>query len=265
MKTTFKSIVLLVALVSVFVFTSCDDNEPDTSVTVNLVNTKLEYDAQGVWSGYLNPENGAIDCQGVSFSHKATVSQWGTFWEGFCPSRSADTEDYSSGNWIDHMWGTMAAGGVGGKGTPFLVAYWNTMEGGEPGDAASLQIKCTGDLTFEAKSVYVNNSTYAYYVMKNGSPFSKKFGKGDWMKVMFYGVTEKGAVTAPVEYYLADYRSETESEWEMTTGWTMVNLESLNAAGRLKSIYIQMASSDSGQFGMNTPAVFSMDRLQIRL
>ena len=203
MKTTFKSIVLLVALVSVFVFTSCDDNEPDTSVTVNLVNTKLEYDAQGVWSGYLNPENGAIDCQGVSFSHKATVSQWGTFWEGFCPSRSADTEDYSSGNWIDHMWGTMAAGGVGGK--------------------------------------------------------------GDWMKVMFYGVTEKGAVTAPVEYYLADYRSETESEWKMTTDWTMVNLESLNAAGRLKSIYIQMASSDSGQFGMNTPAVFSMDRLQIKL
>lgn len=253
-------------MLAAFTLASCNDNEPDNSVTVDLVQVKLEYGENQVWTGCEDTESGAVVCQGVSFSHKATSSPWGVFWEGFCPSRSADVADHSEGNWLENMWSTMSGGGIGGLGTPFFVAYWNTAEGEMPGKNASLLVKREDGLPFAAESVYVNNSTYAYYVMKNGNAFSKQFKQGDWLKVMFYGVTEAGTVTEPVEYYLADYRPEKEADRTMTKDWTMVNLEALNAGGPLSYVYIQMASSDSsGQFGMNTPGFFSMDRFKIRL
>ena len=47
----------------------------------------------------------------------------------------------------------------------------------------------TDGSTFTVKSVYLNNTTYAFYTMLNGSSYSKKFADGDWMKASFYGVT----------------------------------------------------------------------------
>ena len=116
---------------------SCSD-EPDNTVTVSLSNAALQYDESGVWVDCQNPAAGNVVCQNVSFSHSAESSEWGTFWSGFCPSRSNDMADYSDGNWLDHQWGVMSGGGIAGLGTPFLVAYWNSSEGENPGDAASL-------------------------------------------------------------------------------------------------------------------------------
>lgn len=243
---------------------SCSD-EPDNTVTVSLSNAALQYDESGVWVDCQNPAAGNVVCQNVSFSHSAESSEWGTFWSGFCPSRSNDMADYSDGNWLDHQWGVMSGGGIAGLGTPFLVAYWNSSEGENPGDAASLQMRMADNAFFSIRSVYVNNSTYTYYTMKNGNAYSKKFDSGDWLKLLFYGVTESGAVTEPVEFYLADYRDSNSASWTMVKDWTQVNLEALNAKGALRYVYVQMASSDSGVFGMNTPGYFALDGLQIVL
>ena len=49
MKLTVKNLILMCGLLAVLPMTSCSDNEPDNTVTVNLVNTKLIYngDANG--------------------------------------------------------------------------------------------------------------------------------------------------------------------------------------------------------------------------
>lgn len=243
-------------------FVACD--EPDNFITADLSAAQLEYNDDGVWSDYLNPDKGVVVCSNVSFSHTVTdYGEWGIYWNGFCPSRSNDITDYSDGNWLEHQWDVMSGGGTAGLGTPFFIAYWNSAENLEGGDVPSLQIQMADGAPFFVKSACVNNTTYAYYTMKGGNAFAKKFDAGDWMKVMFYGVTVSGTVTGPVEYYLADFRSEKESEWTMTKKWTEVNLDALNAKGELSYVYAQMASSDSGQFGMNTPGYFALDRLKV--
>lgn len=272
MKALLKNLFLFAGLASAMTLTSCGD-EPGTTpggtsneFTVNFSNLKVNFLESGIWDDYLNPANTAVLCDNMSFSHTATVSQYGAFWNGFLPSKSTDTADYSDGNWIEHDFTSMTGGGVDGKGTPYMVAYWSTMEAeGEH----SLSIKYeAGDRLFKAKSVYVNNTTYAYYVMQKGNPFASKFEQGDWLKVKFYGIAENDEVTGPVEFYLADYRSENPAEHTMVTDWTKIDLSALNSVAaksdvKLKTVYLEMESSDSGQFGMNTPSYLAIDKLTV--
>lgn len=260
MKMTIKKLILICGLLAVLPFTSCSDNEPDTTVTVNLVNAKLTYNGDGEWADALNTSVTGIDCQGVTFSHSATASEYGTYWSGFCASRVSDVDDYSSdGSWLQHQYASMQGGGVSGLGTPYIVGYWNSMEGENP-ESPSLKIAMTDGASFTVKSVYVNNTTYAYYTMLNGSAYSKKFTDGDWTKVSFFGVTANGSIAGPVDFYLADYRDGRHS---LVKDWTMVDLSALSASGELKYVYLQMSSSDSGQWGMNTPAYVALDRLTL--
>lgn len=255
-----KKIILLAGLIPVLTLMSCDDNEPDNSITTDFASVETGYDENGIWNEYLNPDSKEINCQGVTFSREVNVTEYGTYWSGFCLSRSSDVTDYSSGNWLDHQCDVMSGGGVAGKGTPFMIAYWNTMDTPEN---PSLKISLANGSTFTAVSIYVNNTTYGYYAMANGTAFSKKFEQGDWCKVIFHGVAENGEETGTAEHYIADYRGSGEA-WKLPYEWEMVNLEQLNAGGALKYIYLTMESSDSGAFGMNNPSYFAIDRLKIQ-
>ena len=76
MKLTVKNLILICGLLAVLPMTSCSDNEPDNTVTVNLVNTKLTYNGDGEWADALNTEVHGIDCQGISMPQcRAAVSQ----------------------------------------------------------------------------------------------------------------------------------------------------------------------------------------------
>ena len=251
---------MIAAIVAIMPLASCSDNEPDSSVTVNLVNAQFSYNSDGEWEDALNTELTAVTCQGVNFSHAAYSSSWGTYWSGFCASRVSDVADYTAeGTWTSHQFASMTGGGVSGKGTPYIVGYWNCTEGEAPTDP-SLTISLASGDPFTVNSVYVNNTTYAYYTMLDGSSYSKVFADGDWQTVSFYGVTTSGKIVGPVDYYLADYR---DGKQEITKDWTLVDLSALNASGTLKYVYLQMASSDTGTWGMNTPAYVALDRLKL--
>ena len=53
MKLTVKNLILMCGLLAVLPMTSCSDNEPDNTVTVNLVNTKVTYNGDGEWADAL--------------------------------------------------------------------------------------------------------------------------------------------------------------------------------------------------------------------
>ncbi|MEG1765718.1 MAG: DUF4465 domain-containing protein [Muribaculaceae bacterium] len=261
---------LAVALVAL-AFSSCtktDDNYREVTLTLNA--TPIEYDySQGtlllkdVWKSIYDT-NAKLVSQNIWFSHTAIPEYFA--WNGFAPSRSADKKDYSTGNWLEHQWSAITEGGLSGKGTPYLVAYWNSMEKENVAIAdASCIIKYGNDakpISFTPQSMFITNNTYAFYSMTNGSAYSKKFAKGDYFVLKVYGIKSDGSRVGPINAYLADYRSENNAEWVMLKEWTSVNLEAL---GTVDYIYFQMASSDTGQWGMNNPGYCCIDRLKIKL
>jgi hypothetical protein len=64
-----------------------------------------------------------------------------------------------------------------------------------------------------------------------------------------------------VHFYLADYRFEDNAEDYIVKTWEWFDLSSL---GRADSLMCTLGSSDTGMFGMNTPAYFCVDNLTIK-
>lgn len=114
--------------------------------------------------------------------------------------------------------------------------------------------------------LYVTNNAYAYYSMRDGDPFAKKFGGPTGNDPDFFLLTIKkyrNGVLGPdsVNFYLADYRFADNSKDYIVKQWTYVNLSPLGAAD---SLLFTLTSSDVGAFGMNTPAYFCMDEVSIQ-
>lgn len=114
--------------------------------------------------------------------------------------------------------------------------------------------------------LYVTNNAYAYYSMKDGDPFAKKFGGPTGNDPDFFLLTIKkyrNGVLGPdsVNFYLADYRFADNSKDYIVKAWTYVNLSTLGPAD---SLLFTLASSDVGAFGMNTPAYFCIDEVSIQ-
>jgi hypothetical protein len=97
--------------------------------------------------------------------------------------------------------------------------------------------------------------------MLEGSGFSRKFGgstgnDADWFLLTITGKDAYGNTTGTVDFYLADYRYENNSSDYIVDSWEYVDLGGL---GEVKSLEFLLNSSDTGNYGMNTPAYFAMD------
>ena len=192
-------------------------------------NEPINYDKDGLWTEVFN-DKAKVKSQEFTFAHRSPFPQYSC---GFFASKM--TTILASANY-DDQYGCMAKGGVAGEGTPYLGAYWETV------------------------GCYVCNSPYSYYVMKNGNDYAAKFEQGSWFKLVAHGLDENRDEIGTVEYYLADYRSENSDEWKLNDSWEWVDLSSL---GKVSSIYFTMESSDTGEWGMNTPGYFCLDKLTV--
>ncbi len=113
------------------------------------------------------------------------------------------------------------------------------------------------------QGLYISNSTYAALSMKNGDAFAKKFGgttgnDSDWFKLTVNAYKNGTLKTEKVDFYLADFRFTDNTQDYIVKDWTYLNLLPL---GSLDSIQFTLTSSDTGQFGMNTPAFFCIDNV----
>jgi hypothetical protein len=122
-------------------------------------------------------------------------------------------------------------------------------------------VQLTGNA--KGKAVYglqVTNSTYAALSMRDGD-LAKKFGgptgnDPDWFKLSITGYLGGTPVYDTVNFYLADYRFPDNTSDYIVNDWQWVDLTSL---GNLDSLRFILSSSDTGAFGMNTPAFFCID------
>ena len=112
---------------------------------------------------------------------------------------------------------------------------------------------------------YITNTTYAHGVIQAGNQFSKKFGgesgnDPDFFKLDIQKYSNGVLAPQTVEFYLADYRFDDNSEDYIVDDWQWVDLTSL---GNVDSLHFTLSSTDVGNYGINTPLFFSIDNLEI--
>ena len=111
---------------------------------------------------------------------------------------------------------------------------------------------------------YITNGTYAHNSMRDGDGFAKKFGgetgdDPDFFKLTIQAYTQGELTTDSVEFYLADYRFEDNSQDYIVDSWEYVDVSGLMA---MDSLVFSLSSSDVGDYGINTPLFFCLDNLE---
>lgn len=111
-------------------------------------------------------------------------------------------------------------------------------------------------------SIRITNSTWTALTIQNGDAFCKPFGGSsgadpDWFCLHIYG-WNGGMITDTVDFYLADYRFADSTLDYIVKDWTLVNLTNLDI---VDAITFELASTDTGTFGINTPLLFCFDDL----
>ncbi|HRX15727.1 MAG TPA: DUF4465 domain-containing protein, partial [Spirochaetota bacterium] len=115
---------------------------------------------------------------------------------------------------------------------------------------------------------YINNTTYVYHALKYGEDGSgyvtKSFGGNDgndkdYLKLVIIGFDDEGVEIGQVEFFLADYRFDDNSKDYIIRDWTWVDFSVFREP--VKEIAFELVSTDSGDYGMNTPAYFAFDDL----
>ena len=199
---------------------------------------------ESYWNG--SDGSGSFTSGGAHFGNNYNADWFS--WDGFSYSNLTDT----AAEGIAAQYNAIAGSGQSGS-TNYAVGYigWTTpptMTLEEPGFVRGL---------------YVTNSNYAYYSMLYGDAFAKKFGgadgsEPDFLLLTITGRDASGNLVGTVDFYLADYRFEDDSEDYIVDTWRYVDLTSLGEIVRLE---FALSSSDVGDWGMNTPGCFAIDTI----
>lgn len=190
--------------------------------------------------------SGGFTLQGTFFNNSYNPT-WDS-WSGWSISNTTDTTTPGFMNQYSAYPGT----GAGGSST-YGVAFTFS-----PGSSfISLPAG------FNPLSAQITNTTYAVLSMLSGDQFAKKFGgptgtDPDFLLLSISGFNDAGVKVGGVEFYLADYRFSQSNKDYIVTDWTTVDLRSLRGA---TSISFSISGSDTGPFGLNTPAYFALDNL----
>jgi hypothetical protein len=162
-------------------------------------------------------------------------------WDGFAASATTDITTPGFTN----QYSAIAGGGLGGSET-YGVGYYPTFYNAPP------RIDLPGDLAHTMRGMYVTNTTYTYLTLRDGDMFTQPFGEDDLFTLTVWGLDAAGDRTgASVEAILADGR-------DILDDWTWVNLAPL---GHVYGLEFSMDSTDTGQFGINTPTYFAVDNV----
>jgi hypothetical protein len=231
---------ILVSFLSLFLLTTFANAEVADFEALTL-------DAESYWNGA--DGSGGFTSGGASFNNFYDDT-FGPYWEGFAYSNMTDTQTRG----YDNQYSAITASGVNGS-SNYAVAYTAGFYGTTPTVTFVEPITVSG--------AYFTNTTYAFWTLMEGDAFAKKFGgetgdDPDWFKLTITGKDGEDNPTGTVDFYLADYRFGDNTRDYIVHQWTWVDLSSL---GDVKSLAFTLTSSDTGDFGMNTPGYFAMDHL----
>lgn len=248
--------------------TACALGVDNTPIVLDLTkaSTELSFNEDnGSWTGTYDDEAPSIESQCFSFLHNS-IADWMTWW-GFTASNSAD--NLRPENNLTHQWSNMAAGGimlnddgsvrlddfgapVVSKEIPYLVAFYSPYMSQRPVDILFSDAKA-----YDPVSVYINLNSYTYYTLEYGDAFARAFTDGDEFILTIHGVaTDETEKTVDVR--LASYSN---GDLTINRGWKYVDLSSL---GSVNELYFTLTTTDTGEYGANTPLYFCLDKLTVK-
>lgn len=247
-------------------FTAAAEEASVITLDLTKATTELTFSAEtGAWTGTFDDDAESIESQCFVFAHNS-MADYQTWW-GFTASNSADNsrrEDY-----ITYQFSDMAKGGIElnddgsvkldsygapvvNASVPYMVAYYNAYMSRRPVD-----ITFSDGKSYEPVGVYINLNSYAYYNLEEGNPFSREFTNNDNFTLTIHGIAPDESEKT-IEVSLASYKNGCLT---INRGWMYVDLTSL---GTVNEIYFTMDSTDTGNYGMNTPGYFCLDKLQVK-
>ena len=210
------------------------------------------------WNG--SDHSGGFTSNSVTYANNYNPDYFS--WSGFAYSNMED--DSTAG--FTNQYSAITAGGMdatdeGGTnyGVGFVPIDW------EGGTYNMLPIVASLEEPSIVSGLYVTNSTYAYLSMRDGDSFAKKFGgttgdDPDYFKLIIWGERQDNSLTDEIEFYLADYRFEDNTNDYLIDNWRWVDLKNLGVVSKL---WFSLESTDMSAYGMNTPAYFNIDNLTI--
>jgi hypothetical protein len=225
---------------------------PETLLLTHVGRTVIDFEDLTLSpnSFYNGSDNaGGFTSRGAFFpnSYNSTYQSW----SGWSYSNTTDTTTPGFTN----QYSAITGSGFDGPNSNYAVAFTFN-----PGDA---YINLPTGTT--PKSIRITNTTYAVQSMLNGDQFAKKFGgvsgnDPDFFLLTITGLNDANQVIGTVNFYLADYRFTNNSQDYILTKWRRINLSGLSGATKLS---FSLTSSDNGPYGMNTPAYFAADYLEV--
>lgn len=219
---------------------SCNKNEP----VIDIVDfEELDPGSSGVWNG--SEGEGEFSSGNIDFPNDYNPT-WQS-WSGFSFTNHSD----STGKDFTNQYCSITASGAG-KSSNYGVYYFS-------GTPDTVLFRIPEKIT----SVSVANSVYAYTAMLKGNPFAKKFGGDtgsdpDWFKLTLTAINSANETVGKVDIFLADFRFSINSKDYISNTWTSVDL---SAFGFIKKIVFEISSSDTGDWGINTPAYVCVDNI----
>ena len=227
----------------------CLNSNAQTVSTFENINLTTDTFKNGSdWTGGFTSGN-------ATFANHYDTSFGYISWDGFSISNKRDTVSQGFTN----QYSAITGKGVNNSAN-YAVGYYNQY--------SPMKVLLTGAAKGKQLSgFYITNSTYAYYSMKNGSAFNKKFGgltgnDPDWFMLKIKGYKNGSLTPDSINFYLADFRFTDNSKDYFVKQWTWLDLTKI---GNVDSIEFTMSSNDTaGGYGMNNPAYFCMDNFTTR-
>lgn len=184
---------------------------------------------------------------GDAFFPNVYNPDFGGYWQaGWALSSSLDNVDGTYNN----LYGAITGGGF--ESSNYAVGQQNSI------------IKLIEPaLGIPISEIHITNTTYAHEAILNGNDFATKFGGDsgddpDYFKLTIRKYFNGVLSTDSIDFYLADYRFEDNSQDYIVDSWVPVDLGSL---GQVDSLHFQMSSTDLGGNGINTPLFFCIDQI----
>jgi len=209
-----------------------------TTVAKTVDFEDLTLASESYWNG--SDGSGGFVSRGATFNNNYDM-EWDS-WDGFAYSNLTDTMFAG----FDAQYNAIPGSGARGS-KIYAVAYVSTFAADPPTITLEKEKRVTG--------AYFTNTNYAYYSMRDGDDFAKKFTADDRFTLTITGINAAGLETGTVEFNLADGRN-------IVNNWTWVDLSGL---GSIKQLTFSLSSTDMEEWGMNTPAYFCLDHLDKNL
>lgn len=112
----------------------------------------------------------------------------------------------------------------------------------------------TADYTFKPQSCFITNNAYVLSSIMNGDAYARRFNYDDKFVLTIKGYKDE-LETASIDVELA-------SKGSIIFQWVPVDLSAL---GEVDKVDFSLSSTDTGDYGMNTPAYFCLDNFTAEL